>query len=109
MRSEPTPFCRDEMEIASACICDAVSTEELLGLLERRGLNILETLDVDEMILEVSLESFELPCLRRLVARRKKLATPEATELFEATEEERWRSTWKFDNGRAVPVIIDKG
>jgi hypothetical protein len=104
------PVCRDEMEIASACVRDVVvSTEALLGFLVSRGLNILETLDVDEMMLEVSLRSFELPALRRLVARRKKLATPEATELLELMEGERWTSTWKFDNGRAEPVTIGQG
>jgi hypothetical protein len=78
----------------SAGIRDVVvSMEEMLGFLVSRGLKILETLDVDEITLEVSLKSFELPALRRLVARRKKLATPEATEVLELMEAERWRST----------------
>ena len=82
------------MEIESAWVRDmVVSTEEMLGFLVSRGLVILETLDVDEITLEVSLKSFELPALRRLVARRKKLVTPEVTEIFEFIEEERWRST----------------
>jgi hypothetical protein len=82
------------MEIVSAWVRDVVvSTEEVLFFLVSRGLNILETLDVDEITLEVSLKSLEFPGLRRLVARRKKPATPEATELLELMEEERWMST----------------
>ena len=110
VRSEPTPVCRDEMEIASAWVRDVVvNTEELLDFLVSWGLNILETLDVDEIMLDVSPRSFELAVVRRLVARRRKLATPEVTELLERTEGERWSSTWKFDNGRDVAGIVGQG
>jgi hypothetical protein len=101
--------CRDEIEITSVWARDVVvSTEELLCFLTSRGLNKLETLEVDEMTLEVS-DSRGLPARRRLVARRKKLATPEVAELLELREGERWRSTWKLDKGRDVAVIIGQG
>jgi hypothetical protein len=65
----------------------------VLDFLVSRGLSILENFDVDDMTLEASLKSFGLAFLRRLVARRKKLATPDAIEFLEFMEEERWRST----------------
>jgi hypothetical protein len=84
--------CRDEMEIASVWARDVVvSMEELLCFLTSRGLNKPETLEADEITLEVS-DSRELPGRRRLVARRKKLVTPDVTELLELMEGERWRS-----------------
>jgi hypothetical protein len=55
-RSEPIPVCRDEMDIASAWVREVVvRTDELLDFLERPRLKMLDVLEVDEKMLDVSL------------------------------------------------------
>lgn len=105
MRSEPV--CREDIEMVSACVREVVvRTDELLDFLESPRLKRCDAVDVAENMLEVSLWSVEPDGVRRLVARRRKLATPEVTEVLERMEGERLTSTWKFDNGRGIAVIV---
>lgn len=102
VRSEPTAVYRDEMDMVSPCACEVARTEELLDFLERPRLNILDVVEVDEKMLDVSLD---LDGVRPLVARRRKLVTPEVTDDLDRMEGERLTSTWKLDKGRDEAIF----
>jgi len=75
-----------------------VHIEESLDFFEstRRGsLKKLELLDVTDRTLEASLGSRE--AVRRLVALRNRLATPDEADNRESLESGRNESSWKFD------------
>lgn len=82
MRSEPTPVRREDIDTASAWLRDpAVRTDEVLDFLDRtRGSLNREVEEVVENRLVASLWSVELDAVRRPVARRKMLETPDVIE-----------------------------
>jgi hypothetical protein len=82
---------REEMEVVSP---RSVAREESLVFLERRLKRSEGAAEVAEKILEESLKSCED---LRLVARRKKLATPEVIDERECTDGVRCLSTIKLD------------